>query len=120
MEGYNYIIGIGNTEDWEAGRGSLYYIEGNDGERYLPIFTKPEGASDYATTYLDDPAANLQMIEGGPLSHAGPLLSRHRIIMPFDVERIAKAAATIDAGYLLRNPRPGRAQEVLRLTKEKG
>ena len=26
-EGYLHIIGVGSTEDWDAGRGSIYYIQ---------------------------------------------------------------------------------------------
>ena len=34
---YVYIIGLGNAEDWEAGRGSLYYIEDRNGEIGMPV-----------------------------------------------------------------------------------
>ena len=37
-----HLIGVGNSEDWAAGRGSLYYIEDNNGEKCLPVFTTPE------------------------------------------------------------------------------
>jgi hypothetical protein len=39
-----YIIGLGDSEDWQAGRGSLYYIEDKDGAMVLPVFTSPEKA----------------------------------------------------------------------------
>ena len=42
-----YVIGLGDQEDWEAGRGSLYWIEDPNGEHALPVFTTPEGASSY-------------------------------------------------------------------------
>jgi hypothetical protein len=30
-----HLIGVGNLEDWAAGRGSLYYMEDKNGEKCL-------------------------------------------------------------------------------------
>jgi hypothetical protein len=40
-----HLIGVGTSEDWAAGRGSLYYIEDKNGEKCLPLFTTPERAA---------------------------------------------------------------------------
>ena len=42
---YLYVIGVGNSEDWEAGRGSFYCTEDRNGEKALPVFTTPAARS---------------------------------------------------------------------------
>ena len=115
---YNYIIGIGNTSDWEAGRGSLYYIEGRDGKKYLPLFTTPEKVQGFIEANFNQPMAHMSMLESVGLSHARPLTKGRVIIMPVDDKGVARAALIMDADYLVRDPRPGRHQEVMRLPKE--
>lgn len=70
-----YAIGLGDQEDWEAGRGSLYWIEDPNGEHALPVFTTPEGASSYwkANSGVRE---RLQMADTTttPTTHQGPLL----------------------------------------------
>ena len=42
-----YVIGLGGLEDWDAGRGSLYWILDSRGKHALPVFTTPGKARDY-------------------------------------------------------------------------
>ncbi|HKZ27736.1 MAG TPA: hypothetical protein VJ086_07580 [Rubrobacteraceae bacterium] len=49
---YLHVIGLGNVEDWEVGRGSVYYVEDRNGEICVPVFTTPERASVYIETTL--------------------------------------------------------------------
>ena len=71
----HYVIGLGGLEDWEAGRGSLYWILAPNGEHALPVFTTPEGASSYwkANSGVRE---RLQMADTTttPTTHQGPLL----------------------------------------------
>ncbi len=117
---YVYIIGIGSPEDWDAGRGSLHYIEDKNGEKALPIFTAPEGAKEFASKYLETPEAYMQMLESlgaNVETHAPPLAGDRHTFMPVNIDTLAITAATIDADYLICDPRPGAQQEVLRLPK---
>jgi hypothetical protein len=114
---YLHLIGVGNSEDWEAGRGSLYYIEDKNGEKCLPVFTTPERVASYVRANFGAPKAHMDMLESLPASHVGPLTEGRFLIMPLDTEGVAKAAAMIDADYLLRDPRRGKQQEILRLDK---
>ena len=69
-----YVIGLGDQEDWEAGRGSLYWILAPNGEHALPVFTTPEGASSYwkANSGVRE---RLQMADTTTTpTHQGPLL----------------------------------------------
>ncbi len=111
-----YIIGVGNEADWEAGRGSLYYIEDNNDERALPVFTTSELANDFIQTNFSTPEAHMQMLESVGARHAAPLTAGQFMIMPVRNEGLAKAAAVVDADYLLRDIRPGDEQEIMRLT----
>jgi hypothetical protein len=117
---YVYIIGLGSQADWDSGRGSLYCIEDKNGETVLPVFTTPERLKAYGRANFDTPEAYMQMLEslGANVdTHAPPLQAGRYIIMPVDNKALALAAATIDADYLLRDPRPGTEQEILRLPK---
>jgi hypothetical protein len=110
-----YVIGLGSREDWEAGRGSLYWIEDPGGERALPVFTTPEGARQHwaANSGVRE---RLKMADSIPTTHQGPLLQKRIVVMSLDAEGLAMAAAKIKADYLIRDPRPGAEQDVLRLT----
>jgi hypothetical protein len=113
-----YIIGLGGSEDWQAGRGSLYYIEDKDGAMVLPVFTSPERAEGHVHSYLEAPEAHMQMLESlGATAelHAEPLTQGRFIVMPLDSQTLTKAAAAMRADYLVRDLRPGKEQEVLRL-----
>ena len=117
---YVYIIGVGSSADWEAGRGSLYFIEDKNGERALPIFTTSEGVQSFAEANFGTPEAYMQMLESlgaNVESHAPPLAAGSYIFMPLKPDGLELAAATIDADYLVRDPRPGEEQEVLRFSK---
>ena len=36
-----YVIGVDDVEDWQAGRGSIYYFEDRNSEKALPVFSTP-------------------------------------------------------------------------------
>jgi hypothetical protein len=115
----HYVIGVGGTEDWEAGRGSLYHIEDRNGEKALPVFSAPEKAEEYGRANFDAPEAHMQMLETLPASHVAPLTASRFIVMPLYREGLAKAALLVDADYLVRDPRPGREQEIMRVKGER-
>lgn len=113
---YLYLIGVGSLEDWEAGNGSLYYIEDRKGEVALPVFTIPEKIEEYAAANLNSPGAHMSMLESlGAASTSAPLTEGRFILMPFKPDVIARAAASVKAAYLIRDPRPGTEQEIIRL-----
>jgi hypothetical protein len=113
-----HVIGLGSREDWEAGRGSLYSIEAPNGEHALPVFTTPEKAERYwlANSGVRD---RLDIAEnaGLPVTHQGPLLQNRFVVMAMWPETLALAAEQVEADYLLRDPRPGHEQEILRLDR---
>jgi hypothetical protein len=47
-EEHLHVIGMGSEADWDAGRGSFYYIEDKNGEKCIPVFTSPERADRFA------------------------------------------------------------------------
>jgi hypothetical protein len=116
MEELLYVIGVGSQEDWDVGRGSLYWIEDPNGEHALPVFTTPEKAVRHweANSKVDH---RLEMAESAhlPITHQGPLLENSFIIMPLTTDSLALAAEMVGADYLVRDPRPGHEQEILRL-----
>jgi hypothetical protein len=114
-EDYQYIIGVGTVADWEAERGSLYYIEDKNGERAMPVFTTRQRAEDHARANFDAAEAHMQMFEGLPVSHIPPLTEGRFIIMPLQIEDVVRTALMADVDYLVRDPRPGDQQEMLRL-----
>lgn len=52
-----YVIGVGDVEDRQAGRGSIYYIEDRNGEKALPVFPAPEEANQYRRANFATPSA---------------------------------------------------------------
>jgi hypothetical protein len=110
-----HVIGLGNVEDWQAGKGSIYYIEDPNGEKAMPVFTTPEKVKQYVSANFDAPNAHMDMLESVPESHVEPLTEGRFIVMPLDAEGVAQAAAMVGAAYLIRDPRPGDQQQILRL-----
>jgi hypothetical protein len=114
-----HVIGLGDREDFEAGRGSVYWIKAPNGENALPVFTTPEKAHRYwkANSGVRD---RLDMAENGglPTTHQGPLLQNRITILSLKVEGLALAADLVEADYLLKDPRPGAEQEILRLERD--
>jgi hypothetical protein len=110
----HYVIGLGDREDWDAGRGSLYWIEAPNGEHALPVFTTPEGARSHwrANSGVRE---RIQMADTTPMTHQGPLLENRITLLHLDERGVALAAARVRADYLIRDPRPGAVQEILRL-----
>jgi hypothetical protein len=112
-----HVIGVGSKEDWEAGLGSLFYIEDGKGETSLPVFTTAEKAGAFVQANFDRPEAHMQMLESIGVFHAPPLMASRFVLMPMDQDSLTSAAATDDADYLIRDPRPGDHQEILRFTE---
>ena len=113
-----YIIGLGSSEDWEEGHGSLYYIEDKNGEIALPVFTTPEAAESYVQANFDTPKAYMEMLESlgaNVESHVPPLAEPRVIFMPMDIQGLARAAALIEADYLIRGLDPDSEPEIMRL-----
>jgi hypothetical protein len=95
---YLHLIGVGNSEDWQARRGSLYYIEDKNGEKCLPVFSTLGRVASYVRSNFGAPKAHMDIIlESLPVSHVGPLTEGRFLDMPLDTEGVAKAAAMIDA-----------------------
>jgi|SRR5215208_1188973 len=115
QEEYLHIIAVGTPADWNAGNGSLYYIEDKNGEKALPVFTTAEWAEKFGRTNFESAEAHMQMFESVPVSHIPPLTEGRFMIMPLGFEHVATAAAMADVDYLIRDPRPGDQQEILRL-----
>jgi hypothetical protein len=116
----HYIIGVGSPEDWEASRGSLYYIEDKSGEKALPVFTTQERLVKFVEANFGTPEAYMQMLEslGANAQTHAPALREHRYtVMPVTWEGLTLAAFNMDADYLIRDPRPGGEQEILRVPK---
>jgi hypothetical protein len=114
--GYLCVIGVGSRENWEAGRGSFYYVEDRNGEKALPVFTTPERVESFTHANFDTPKAHMEMLESIGLSQAPDLTAGRFVVMSFDNAGIAEVAATVEADYLIRDPRPGTEQEILRFT----
>jgi hypothetical protein len=95
-----YVIGLGSREDWDAGRGSLYWIEDPNREHALPVFTTREKAERYWAAN-SDAGDRLDMAEnaGLPVTHQGPLLQNRFVVMAMWPETLALAAEQVDAYY---------------------
>lgn len=114
---YLRVIGVGTTEDWEAGRGSFYYIEDKNGEKALPVFTTDEQVANYLGRTLNTPTAHIEMLESLGAEHAPALTAGAFVVLPLDAEGVAKVALMIGADYLVRNIRYGSRQEIIRVPK---
>jgi hypothetical protein len=116
-EEHLHVIGMGSEADWGAGRGSFYYIEDKNGEKCIPVFTSAERADRFAQANFDNPGAHIQMLESIGVVHAPALTSGQFIVMPLRAEGLARAAAMVEADYLVRDPRPGDQQDIMRVPK---
>lgn len=114
---YLYLIGLGDQEDWEAGRGNLYYIEDRRGETALPVFTTPEKCKKYVDTFLGSSSAHMDMLESVGASSASLLTDGRFTILPLEPHSVAEAAANIQAHYLIRDIRRGEKQQILRFSQ---
>ncbi len=117
QSGYLYVIGVGGREDWEAGRGSMYWIEDRKGEKALPVFTTSERVERFVQANFSTPKAHMEMLESVGLPHAPALTAGRFMVMPLDNDGVARVAAMVGADYLIRDPRPGAEQEILRFTR---
>ena len=116
-EEHLHAIGLGSEADWGAGRGSFYFIEDKNGEKCIPVFTSAERADRFAQANFDNPGAHIQMLESIGVVHAPALTSGRFIVMPLRAEGLARAAAMVEADYLVRDPRPGDQQDIMRVPK---
>jgi hypothetical protein len=114
-EEHMYIIGVGGTADFEAGRGALYFTEARTGEHCIPVWTTPEGASRYIEANLNTPEAYMEMLESAPLTHTEALAEGRFSVIPVDEDLLIEAALANGIDILVRDPRPGHVQEILRL-----
>ncbi len=114
---YLYVIGLGDRPDFEAGRGIFYCIEDSRGEKALPVFTALQRAESYMDANFNHPDAHLSMLESAGADGAPALTEGRFVAMPLDEEGVATVAAMMKADYLIRDPRPGDEQEILRLDK---
>ena len=114
---YLYIIGVGSSDDWKAGRGSIYHIEARNGEKAIPVFTTPEKGQAYIQANLSQLQAHVDTLENVPASHLTPVTEGRFSIMPYGAEVIAKWAAALGIDYLVRDPQSGSEQEIMRLPK---
>ena len=87
---YLHVIGLGNVEDWEVGRGSVYYVEDRNGEICVPVFTTPERASVYIETTLQSPEAHMEMLGSVPVSHLNPLMEGRFVVLPLDASCVVR------------------------------
>ncbi len=113
-----YIIGVGGPEDWDAGAGSLYYVEDKNGEKAMPVFTTSERIEKFIGDNFDSPEAHMQMLESLGVNvetHANPLTEGRFTVMPVNNETFIRAALKAGIDYLVRDPRPGTEQEIFRL-----
>jgi hypothetical protein len=111
-----HVIGLGNREEL-AGRAWQYLLyRGSQRREGHPVFTTPEKVERYVRANFDAPKAHMDMLESVPESHVKPLTEGRYIVMPLDAAGVAQAAAIAGADYLVRDPRPGDEQEILRLT----
>jgi hypothetical protein len=56
----------------------------------------------------------MQLLESIGVVHAPALTSGRFIVMPLRAEGLARAAAMVEADYLVRDPRPGDQQDIMR------
>jgi hypothetical protein len=82
QEEYQYILALGSPADWDAGKGSLYYIEDKNGEKGMPVFTTGERAREFARTFFETAEAHMQMFESLPVSHIPTLTEGRFMVMP--------------------------------------
>ena len=111
-----YLIGLGGSEDWQAGRGSLYFIE-RDGEKWLIAFTTPERAKRHIAANFHQPEAHIEMLESLPETHTGPLTEGRFVVMEAGIRELAERALEMGADYIQRDILPGPNQEVIRVPK---
>ena len=112
-----YLIGLGSAEDWQVGRGSLYYVERRGGEKWVVIFTTLEAAQSYITANLGQATAHIEMLESLPATHTGPLTEGRFVVLEADIKQVAERAVEMGADYIQRDIRPGPNQEVMRVPK---
>jgi hypothetical protein len=112
-----YLICVGTADDWvERSGGGVYYFVAA-GEKYIPVFTTLERAKRYMAAKLQEPGAHLDLLESGGVENAAAVTAGDFSSLEMDIELVAELAADMDADWLIRDPRPGDQQEVLRVPK---
>jgi hypothetical protein len=112
-----WICFVGHDEDFEAGRASLHYVEDPRGEWCLLLFPTRKKAERFVQANFDTPESHISMLEGTPESHLSPLTAGRFMVAQVPNEEIVELALEAGIDYLVRDPRPGTEQEVLRLDK---
>jgi hypothetical protein len=112
-----YAIGVGDAEDVKAERASLYYVEGEHGEKGLPVFTSREKLFGYVEDNFHTPEAHLSFLDRIDLKGVEPLTEGRFSAVTLDSMGVASVVASIEADYIIRDPRPGDQQEILRFPK---
>jgi|SRR5215216_6628058 len=112
-----WICFCGDERDFEAGRGSLHYVDDRWGKRCLIIFSTRKKAERFIDTNLGAPKAHMEMLESARVSHLAPLTAGRFSVAKVDNEDIIELALEAGIDYLQRDIRPGKQQEVLRLDR---
>jgi hypothetical protein len=111
-----YVISVGDTADWQVGRGGLYYTLDDNGEKGVPVFSELQRAERYVEANIVDPDAHLGHRLGGAAADYVRALAEGRFALKrLEAEQVAQAAASVGADYLIRDARPGQQQEIVRL-----
>ena len=79
--------------------------------------SSPTSGTSQVSANFNTPQAHMAMLESVGASHSKPLTEGRFVVMPVDSHSVAKVAAIVGADYLIRDPRPGEQQEVLRFSK---
>ncbi len=95
----------------------LHYFVDTDDEKVIPVFTSHEHLEEYVRANLNTAEGHLDMMEGGDLTRARALSEGRFKGVLMDVSNIAELAVDMEADWLMRDPRPGEQQEVLRIPK---
>ena len=112
-----YVISVGDPADRQAGRGGLYYVLDDNGEKGVPVFSELERAERYVETKVLDPDAHLEHKLGDAApDHVGALAEGRLAIERLEFAQVDQAAASVGADYLIRDPRSGQQEaEIVRI-----
>jgi hypothetical protein len=106
-----YVIRVGDSADWQAGRGGLYYVLDDKGEKGVPVFSEPKRAERYVEAKVLDPDAHLEHKLGDAAPDYVRALAEGRLIIErLECAQVVQAAASVGAHYLIRDARPGQQE----------
>jgi hypothetical protein len=118
-----WVINVGSSR----GKGEKleihvhYYIEA-DGEKVMPVFSTQEKAADFTRTNLrENVKAHMDLLESsGDLESVQALTEGHFTALRVTVSSIMGVAAQLGVDALIRDPRPGDEQELIRVRYPRG